>query len=126
MHPKMAEECTPAVTSRFIKGQQHSNALREGDYLKQHDFTTGYLQLWLIGHFPSYIKVELLPQVKTWGCLLAVFKEKLAEFTITPELAISFEPAPPHSCLSERDDVSQKVWPTSLLLNIKGLTPEIY
>ena len=58
------------------------------------------------------IKIELLPQVKTQGCLLAVFKEKLAEFVITPELAISFELALPLLCLSECDDVSQKVWPT--------------
>ena len=46
--------------------------------VKQYDSTTGYLQLRVIGQFLKYIKVELLPQVKTRGCLLAVFKEKLA------------------------------------------------
>ena len=55
--------------------------------LKWYDSTTGYLQLRLRGQFPKYIKVEVLPQVKTRGCLLAVFKEKPAELTITPDIA---------------------------------------
>ena len=55
--------------------------------LKQYESTTKYLQLQLTGQFPSYIKIELLPQVKTQSCLLAVFKEKPAELTITHELA---------------------------------------
>jgi len=48
----------------------------------------------MINHLTG-IKVELLPQVKTQGCLLAVFKEKLAELAVTPELAITSELAPP-------------------------------
>ena len=47
------------------------------------------VKLRLIWQFPSYIKVELPPQVKTRGCLLAVVKEKPAEVAITPALAIT-------------------------------------
>ena len=45
--------------------------------MKWHDSTTGYLQLLLAGQFPSYMKVQLLPQVKTGGCLLALLELKL-------------------------------------------------
>jgi len=93
--------------------------------LKWCDSTTGYLQLRLIGQFPSYIKVELLPQVKTQGCLLAVFKEKPAELTITPKLAITSELAPP---LPAYPGVmmSAKRCGLASLLTIKGLTPKIH
>ena len=67
----------------------------EASNLKRYDSTTGYLQLQLIGQFPHYIKIELLPQMKTRGCLLAVFEEKPAELTIIPELAITLKLAPP-------------------------------
>ena len=63
--------------------------------LKRYDSTIGYLQLRLIGQFPSYIKVKVLPQVKTQGCLFAVFKEKPAELAITPKLAITSKLALP-------------------------------
>ena len=92
--------------------------------MKRYDSTTGYLQLRLIGQSPTSIKVELLPQVKTRGCLFAVFKEKPAELAITPELAITSElvpPLPPILMMS-----ATRCGLASLLLNIKGLTPEIH
>ena len=76
--------------------------------MKRYDSTTGYLQLRLIGQSPTSIKVELLPQVKTRGCLFAVFKEKPAELAITPELAITSELVPPLPAYP--DDVSHKMW----------------
>ena len=91
--------------------------------LKWHDSTTGYLQLQLIGQFPTYMKVELPHQVKTRGCLLAVFKENPAELAITPELAITSETSTASSCLSERDDVSQKVWSSFITSKYKGAYP---
>ena len=93
--------------------------------LKRYNSTTGYLQLRLIGQFPGYIKVEVLPQVKTRGCLLAVFKEKPAEFAITPEVAIAFElamPLPAYLNVMSAKRCSL----ASLLLNIMGLTPAIH
>ena len=92
--------------------------------LKRYDSTTGHLQLRLIGQFPSYIKVELLPQVKTRGCLLAVFKEKPAELAITPELPITSELASPLSAYPSVMMSAKSCGLASLLLNIKGLTPE--
>ena len=85
-----------------------------------YDSTTGYLQLRLIGQSLTYIKVELLPQVKTRGCLLTDFKEKPAELAITSELAPPL-PAYPSVMMS-----AKRCGLASLLLNIKGLTPEIH
>ena len=88
--------------------------------LKRYDSTTGYLQLQLIGQSPTYIKVELLPQVKTRRCLFAVFKEKLAELAITSKLVPPL-PAYPSVMMS-----AKRCGLASLLLNIKELTPEIH
>ena len=88
--------------------------------LKRYDSTIGYLQLRLIGQFPSYMKIKVLPQVKTQGCLFAVFKEKPAELVINSELASPL-PASPSVMMS-----AKRCGPSSLLLNIKGLTPEIH
>ena len=65
-------------TKLFLKPFCAHNTTKLTSNVKQYDSTTGYLQLRVIGQFLKYIKVELLPQVKTRGCLLAVFKEKLA------------------------------------------------
>ena len=112
-------------TKLFLKPFCACYATKLTSKLKRYDSTTGYLQLRLIGHFPSSIKVELLPQVNTRGCLFAVFKEKPAELAITPELAITSElvpplPAYPSVMSAKRCDLA------SLLFNIKGLTPEIH
>ena len=63
----------------------------------------------MINHLTSIKVEELLPQVKTRGCLFAVFKEKLAELAITPELAITSELAPP-----------LPVYP-SMMMSVKGV-----
>jgi len=93
--------------------------------LKRYDSTTGYLQLRLIGQSPTYIKVEL-PQVKTRGCLFAVFKEKPAELVITPKLAITSELVPPLPAYPSVMMSPKRCGVASLLPNIKGLTPEIH
>ena len=96
--------------------------------LKRYDSTTGYLQLRLIGQSPTYIKVELLPQVKTQGCLLAVFKEKPAELAITPELAITSELVPPLpayvSVISRRLTFSVSI--VFVCIRIKGITHQYF
>ena len=94
--------------------------------LKRYDSTTGYLQLRLIGQSSTYIKVELLPQVKTRGCLFAVFKEKPAELATAPELAITSELVPPLPAYLSVMMSAKRCGLASLLLNIKGLTSEIH
>ena len=63
--------------------------------------------------------------MKPRGCLLAVFKEKLAELAITPELVITSELALPLPAYPSVMMSVKRCGLASLLLNIKGLTPEI-
>jgi len=104
-------------TKLFLKPLCASYTTKLTSNLKRYDSTTGYLQLRLIGQFPSYIKVQLLPQVKTRGCLLAAFEEKPAELAITPELAPPL-PAYPNMMMS-----TKRCGLALLLLNIKGAYP---
>ena len=94
--------------------------------LKWYDSTTGYLQLWLIGQSLKYINVELLPQVKTTGCLFAVLKGKPAELAVTPKLVVTSELVPPLPAYPSVMVSAKRCGLASLLLNIKELTPEIH